>query len=65
MVTTSKQERVYRIVRKRIVDGTLRPGSRLVADALARELDDLVQHVVHGVGIVADAAMHRVLAGAA
>ncbi|MFM7146601.1 MAG: GntR family transcriptional regulator [Actinomycetales bacterium] len=39
MVTTSKQERVYRIVRKRIVDGTLRPGSRLVADALARELD--------------------------
>jgi DNA-binding GntR family transcriptional regulator len=38
-VTTSKQERVYRAVRKRIVDGTLTPGSRLVADALARELD--------------------------
>ena len=38
-MTTSKQERVYRAVRKRIVDGTLPPGSRLVADALARELD--------------------------
>ena len=38
-MTTSKQERVYRAVRKRIVDGSLPPGSRLVADALARELD--------------------------
>ena len=38
-MTTSKQERVYRAVRKRIVDGTLPPGSRLVADALARELN--------------------------
>ena len=37
-MTTSKQERVYRIVRKRILEGTLPPGSRLVADALAREL---------------------------
>lgn len=37
-MTTSKQERVYRTVRKRIVDGTLQPGSRLVADGLAREL---------------------------
>ena len=35
----SKQERVYRTVRQRIVDGTLSPGSRLVADGLARELD--------------------------
>ena len=38
-MTTSKQERVYRIVRQRIIDGTLSPGSRLVADSLARELN--------------------------
>ena len=37
-MTTSKQERVYRSVRKRILDGTFPPGSRLVADGLAREL---------------------------
>lgn len=37
-VTTSKQERAYRIVRKRILDGALPPGSRLIADGLAREL---------------------------
>ena len=38
-MTTSKQERVYQVIRKRILNGTLKPGSRIVADAFARELE--------------------------
>jgi DNA-binding GntR family transcriptional regulator len=34
-----KQERVYSILRARILEGTYGPGHRLVIDALARELD--------------------------
>ena len=42
MATTErvgKQERVYSILRGRILDGIYGPGHRLVIDALARELD--------------------------
>lgn len=38
-VATSKQERTYTQLRSRIIDGTYRPGHRLVIDAIARELD--------------------------
>lgn len=34
----NKQEWAYRIIRERILDGTYRPGHRLVIDQLAREL---------------------------
>ncbi|WP_425953409.1 GntR family transcriptional regulator [Xylanimonas sp. McL0601] len=37
--TISKSERVYRTLRRRIVDGTYVGGYRLVLDQLARELD--------------------------
>ena len=36
---TSKQERVYVVLRGRLFDGTYGPGHRLVIDALARELE--------------------------
>jgi DNA-binding GntR family transcriptional regulator len=39
MASTSKQERVYQVIRKRILSGNLQPGSRIIADAFARELD--------------------------
>src|SRR5437867_2714301 len=35
----TKQERVYRIVRERILGGTYGPGYRVVIDALAQELE--------------------------
>lgn len=35
----SKQERVYSILRSRILQGTYGPGHRLVIDALAREIE--------------------------
>src|SRR5579884_1782285 len=34
----NKQERVYSILRERIVSGAYSPGHRLVIDALAREM---------------------------
>jgi DNA-binding GntR family transcriptional regulator len=37
-VHMNKQERVYTLLRERIVSGTYSPGHRLVIDALAREL---------------------------
>lgn len=37
-VNMNKQERVYTLLRERIVSGTYSPGHRLVIDALAREL---------------------------
>jgi DNA-binding GntR family transcriptional regulator len=37
--TPSKQERIYSILRERILAGTYTPGHRLVIAALARELD--------------------------
>ena len=36
--SSSKQERSYLSIRKRIADGTYAPGSRLVAERIAREL---------------------------
>jgi DNA-binding GntR family transcriptional regulator len=38
VVSVSKQERTYAILRSRILDGTYGPGQRLVIDALARDL---------------------------
>lgn len=38
MPPSSKQERAYRAIRKGITDGTLAPGTRLVADGIARDL---------------------------
>jgi DNA-binding GntR family transcriptional regulator len=35
---TTKQERIYGVLRERILEGTYGPGHRLVIDALAREL---------------------------
>lgn len=37
--TTNKQERTYTLLRSRIIDGTYRPGHRLVIDGIARELE--------------------------
>jgi DNA-binding GntR family transcriptional regulator len=39
MISGSKQERVYAVLRSRIVEGVYGPGHRLVIDALARELE--------------------------
>ena len=39
VATSSKQERTYTLLRSRIIDGTYRPGHRLVIDAIARELE--------------------------
>src|SRR5881397_1877240 len=35
----TKQERVYQVLRKRILDGTYGPGYRVVIDALAEEFE--------------------------
>jgi DNA-binding GntR family transcriptional regulator len=39
IMPTSKHEYAYRIIKSRILDGTYEPGSRLVLDGLARQLD--------------------------
>src|SRR4051812_34876320 len=36
---TSKQEHVYSVLRRRILDGTYPPGYRLVIDTIGRELE--------------------------